>query len=188
MSYLTTKSEIKEELRRNLERLTDYPAKADDLVAEIAEGFTPLYNNDIMTEWAALPMEDSDMWKEYGFDTQRNEGGILRLMSVDLAIYYLRIGAEAWAELQIEIGEIAECPRHEGSFDCTPFCAVCDGEQHYKLSDTLPCQVPACDLQLTKDIWLEEMGFCVEHQEAFFNDELDPITLEPKTEIKKESE
>jgi hypothetical protein len=22
-----------------------------------------------------------------------------------------------------------ECPNHEGAFDCTPFCNVCEGEQ-----------------------------------------------------------
>lgn len=22
-----------------------------------------------------------------------------------------------------------ECPNHEGAFDCTPFCSVCEGEQ-----------------------------------------------------------
>jgi hypothetical protein len=22
-----------------------------------------------------------------------------------------------------------ECPKHEGAFDCTPFCEVCEGEQ-----------------------------------------------------------
>ena len=22
-----------------------------------------------------------------------------------------------------------ECPRHEGNFDCTPFCDICEGEQ-----------------------------------------------------------
>ena len=22
-----------------------------------------------------------------------------------------------------------ECPNHEGSFDCTPFCPICEGEQ-----------------------------------------------------------
>jgi len=22
-----------------------------------------------------------------------------------------------------------ECPNHEGAFDCTPFCRVCEGEQ-----------------------------------------------------------
>ena len=24
------------------------------------------------------------------------------------------------------------CPRHEGAYDCTPFCDVCEGEQEYK--------------------------------------------------------
>jgi hypothetical protein len=24
-----------------------------------------------------------------------------------------------------------ECPRHEGNFDCTPFCNICEGEQEY---------------------------------------------------------
>lgn len=24
-----------------------------------------------------------------------------------------------------------ECPAHEGNFDCTPFCAICEGEQEY---------------------------------------------------------
>ena len=25
-----------------------------------------------------------------------------------------------------------ECPAHEGAFDCTPFCDICEGEQEYK--------------------------------------------------------
>ena len=24
-----------------------------------------------------------------------------------------------------------ECPNHEGNFDCTPFCPVCEGAQEY---------------------------------------------------------
>jgi hypothetical protein len=24
-----------------------------------------------------------------------------------------------------------ECPNHEGNFDCTPFCNLCEGEQEY---------------------------------------------------------
>ena len=26
-----------------------------------------------------------------------------------------------------------ECPKHEGNFDCTPFCEVCGGEQEVKV-------------------------------------------------------
>lgn len=29
------------------------------------------------------------------------------------------------------IGEMLECPNHEGNFDCNPFCRVCEGEQEY---------------------------------------------------------
>lgn len=25
------------------------------------------------------------------------------------------------------------CPKHEGAFDCTPFCSVCGGNQEYEL-------------------------------------------------------
>lgn len=28
------------------------------------------------------------------------------------------------------------CPNHEGGFDCTPFCELCEGEQEYR---------PKCD-------------------------------------------
>jgi len=26
---------------------------------------------------------------------------------------------------------MVECPNHEGGFDCTPFCNLCEGEQVY---------------------------------------------------------
>ena len=71
-----------------------------------------------------------------------------------------------------------ECPRHNGAFDCSPFCRVCEGEQEYNPADKLPCEVPGCEEKLTIDIWLEEMGFCVEHSHAFWNQELDPFTYE----------
>lgn len=103
MGYLEIKHQIKEELRRNLEQLTEQPSKAEDLVAEISEGFAPVYNANIIREWTELPMEYSDRWKEYGYDANRNEGGIIQLMAIDLVFYYLEIGQEAWAELLVEI-------------------------------------------------------------------------------------
>ena len=27
---------------------------------------------------------------------------------------------------------IIPCPNHEGNWDCTPFCKICEGEQEYK--------------------------------------------------------
>jgi hypothetical protein len=29
--------------------------------------------------------------------------------------------------------EVVECPNHEGAFDCTPFCRLCEGEQEYRV-------------------------------------------------------
>jgi hypothetical protein len=38
--------------------------------------------------------------------------------------------------------------------------------------------VPECVEQITKDIWETELGFCIEHSNAYWNHELDPFTLE----------
>lgn len=73
--------------------------------------------------------------------------------------------------------EMIECPTSGGDFDCTPFCNICEGNQEYNPNDKLPC-VACNDVQLTKDIYVEELGFCVDCSHAYFNQELDPFTLE----------
>lgn len=30
-----------------------------------------------------------------------------------------------------------ECPNHEGNFDCTPFCRLCEGEQELSLEELI---------------------------------------------------
>ncbi len=30
---------------------------------------------------------------------------------------------------------VIECPKHEGAFDCSPFCEICEGEQEYNTED-----------------------------------------------------
>ena len=32
---------------------------------------------------------------------------------------------------------IRECPNHEGNFDCTPFCRICEGEQEYNMPEKI---------------------------------------------------
>jgi hypothetical protein len=71
-----------------------------------------------------------------------------------------------------------ECPSHNGSFDCTPFCQTCEGEQAYDPSEMMKCIVGDCQDRIAKDIWVEELGFCVEHSHAYYNQELDHVTLE----------
>jgi hypothetical protein len=31
---------------------------------------------------------------------------------------------------------IKECPNHEGAFDCSPFCRICEGAQEYETEDS----------------------------------------------------
>lgn len=39
-----------------------------------------------------------------------------------------------------------ECPKHEGSYDCTPFCDICEGEQEYLPSKQLTKETRAITL------------------------------------------
>jgi hypothetical protein len=70
------------------------------------------------------------------------------------------------------------CPNHNGGFDCTPFCRTCYGEQEFDPTELMTCIVGDCQDQMSKDVWVEELGFCVEHSHAYYNDELDYVTLE----------
>jgi len=99
---LTTYEEIKAQIRAELPNLMDNPY-AEDAIGELSESAVPVYNNEVMQQWCELSSDDSDQWKVLGYDTQRNEGGILTLMSVDLAIYYAREFDRAWNELRGEI-------------------------------------------------------------------------------------
>lgn len=58
------------------------------------------------------------------------------------------------------MGSIVDCPRHEGAYDCTAFCEVCEGEQRYEWTALRPCTI--CGDAIDHDIWFEELGMCVE--------------------------
>ncbi len=67
---------------------------------------------------------------------------------------------------------IKECPMHNGSFDCTPFYRVCEGEQEYEYTGELPCiEFGQCGTYVPEDIWHEELGFCQPCQEKYFSQE-----------------
>lgn len=94
-----TREEIKDELGRNWEQLSQMPDPSD-LIAELADGFVPVYSAQIIKDWAEMPHEFDDQWKDYGYDTQRNEGGIVKLMQVDLYFYYLQMTEEIYREMK----------------------------------------------------------------------------------------
>ena len=98
---LTTHAEIKAEIMDNLEQLKDSPYP-EDIIAELADSSVPIYNNHIIEQWQEMPSSYGDRWKDYGFDTQKNDGGIVTLMQVDLTFYYLEFYNDIWQEIKEE--------------------------------------------------------------------------------------
>ena len=98
---LTTHAEIKAEIMDNLEQLKDsvYPI---DLLHELADSNTPIMNNDIIREWQEMPSDYDDGWQQYGMDESFWQGGIVRLMSIDLSLYYQAQFHEIWEEVKEE--------------------------------------------------------------------------------------
>jgi hypothetical protein len=77
------------------------------------------------------------------------------------------------------VGMMKVCPMHEGAFDCNPFCRICEGEQEYEYTGFLPCnRFGHCGNNVEEDIWHEELGFCVDCSNLYFDQQLDPFTLE----------
>ena len=67
------------------------------------------------------------------------------------------------------VGMMIECPVHEGAFDCTPFCDICEGNQEYQYTETRPCK--DCQKPVDHDIWFEELGMCVDCSNIYFTHE-----------------
>ncbi len=83
------------------------------------------------------------------------------------------------SEGSVIVETMKECPNHNGSFDCTPFCRICEGEQEYESNGFLPCnRFFECGQEVEEDIWHEEFGFCIECSHLYFDQQLDPFTLE----------
>jgi hypothetical protein len=97
----TTYLEIKEEIERRLSEFTD-SAYPEDLLREEADSLTPVYNHEIIKEWAEMPSEFNDSWRQYGWDEYLEQGGILGLMRIDLMHYYESLTAKAYEELTAE--------------------------------------------------------------------------------------
>lgn len=94
-----TYEEIKKDLTDNWEEFTEQ--NADDKIIEYADGYCPIYNNEVIKEWAEMPSEFNDSWKDQiGNDIL--DRGILSLMSIDLFSYYLETTTQAYDEIKAE--------------------------------------------------------------------------------------
>lgn len=91
--------EIKKELADNWEQFADKNEQdAYDLLIEYADGFVPVYNHEIISDWAEMPSEFDDSWKDQIGDDILDRG-IVSLMSIDLMTYYLEEATRAWKAL-----------------------------------------------------------------------------------------
>lgn len=103
-SYETVK-QMKEEIQSDLLRGEDLE-EIKDRSGEIVDGYLPVYNNRILEEWAQMPNDyDNRGALEFGYE---GEPDIIRLMSLDLYIYYTDLFFEAIGEVEQEIEEKEE--------------------------------------------------------------------------------
>ena len=74
-----------------------------DNSGEWVDGYLPIYNGEIVREWQEMPSEyDNRGYAELG---QGGEIDIVKLMSLDLYLYYTDIFNGAITELEQEAGE-----------------------------------------------------------------------------------
>jgi len=93
-----TYEEIKKEIQSQLQEIQEhnYP---EDYLSELADGFLPIYNNEVIRDWTEMPNEYDDKWKELGMT---GEDTIISLMRIDLYFYYLEQTEIIYRELTRE--------------------------------------------------------------------------------------
>ena len=94
-----TYQEIKKELIDHREEIQNN----EDLLTEFADGFVPVYYNEIIKDWVEMPSDWNDSWQDHGVS---QEEGILKLMAADLFFYYLDTTNRAWQEILEEAEEV----------------------------------------------------------------------------------
>jgi len=71
----------------------------------MADGYVPVYINEIINEWQEMPSEFDNFWHEYGFS---NDTTIPDLMKIDLYGYYREQTEKAYNEVKNEKDEDEE--------------------------------------------------------------------------------
>lgn len=97
-----TYEEIKKEIKENFEQIHNnaYP---QDLLTEYADSYLPVYYNEIIADYAEMPRDYEDAWKDGVITSDTN---IYTLMSYDLFYYYLAKVNQAYEELLTEREEV----------------------------------------------------------------------------------
>jgi len=97
--------QIKEEIQLELSQGGDLE-EIKDRSGEIIDSHLPIYNYQILKEWGEMPSDyDNRGSGELGYE---GEPDILRLMTLDLYLYYSDLFSEAVKELEQEIDDKEE--------------------------------------------------------------------------------
>ena len=97
ITNMTTVSDIKNELTAELAKGVDLDELQENS-HERVDGYLPVYNNEIIKEWVDMPGEYDDRGaEEIGTD---GDNGIVRLMTLDLYLYYSDLFSQAIKELR----------------------------------------------------------------------------------------
>ena len=93
------KEEIRAEIANGLEI-----DEVKDMSNQMIDSHLPIYNNEIIKEWQAMPGEYDDR----GVDELGTDGtiGIVGLMSLDLYLYYTDLFNEAIEEVESDLEEV----------------------------------------------------------------------------------
>jgi len=96
-----TREEIKKTIEEEWDQLVDdiYP---EDRLEEMADGFVPIYYNEIISDWTEMPSEYTDYWKDQYDGTIPAEMGITALMATDLYSYYRDTTLDVYKEMKEE--------------------------------------------------------------------------------------
>ena len=99
---MNTIDQMKEEIRAALAGGEDLES-VQDRSNEFADSYCPIYNNQIIEEWQAMPSEYDDRGvQEIGGD---DSVGIVARMSLDLYLYYTDLFFQAVGEIENELEE-----------------------------------------------------------------------------------
>jgi hypothetical protein len=101
-----TFDEIKKDLLDNWENITE-AQHYEDYLGESADGYLPVYTNEIISDWAEMPSEFDNTWREYGLPSAKiDEISITGLMIIDLYNHYREQAQRAYNEIKSEKGEL----------------------------------------------------------------------------------
>ena len=84
------------------ENLSEWDTITEDDIHQIAEGYVPVYYNEIISEWQELPMEHTDTWQDFGISEDTT---IFTLMGYDLFNYYYQLADKAFSEIKEELDD-----------------------------------------------------------------------------------